>query len=46
MPVELAIDDHMYIAVAVVEWLLGFRGEIDDSETVMTQGCWRMLLAT
>lgn len=41
MAVEFSVDDHVYLALRIVERLLSFGGEIDNSETVVAEGCGR-----
>jgi hypothetical protein len=35
--VELAVDYSMYIAIGIVEWLLCFRVQINDSKTIVAK---------
>jgi hypothetical protein len=35
--VKLAIDHSVYIAICVMEWLLRFRVQINNGETIVTK---------
>lgn len=44
--VKFAIDDSMNIAIGVMEWLLAFRIQVNNRETIVAEGLEDVVLVT